>query len=109
VSEEGLPSPYAEQVLDLVAQIPRGRALSYGDVAAILGSGGPRQVGHTMARFGSGVPWWRVVRADGSPAETVTREALERLRADETPMRPAGDRVDWKVARWEGPVAPGNV
>jgi len=103
VRQEGIPSLYAEQVLDLVAQIPKGRALSYGDVAALLGHGGPRQVGQTMARFGSGVPWWRVVRADGSPAPMVADEALRRMRAERMPLRPAGDRVDWSRARWAGP------
>lgn len=103
VSDVGLPSPFAERVLDLVAQIPEGKAVSYGDVAAMLGTGGPRQVGQTMARFGSGVPWWRVVRADGSPAPAVAREALARLRADDTPLVPTGDRIDWSRARWKGP------
>ena len=96
----GLPTPFAEEVLDLVARIPRGRAMSYGDVAAVLGSGGPRQVGRTMSQFGSGVPWWRVIRADGTPAEAVADEALRRLRRDRTPLTAAGDRVDWSRARW---------
>ncbi|HVQ87102.1 MAG TPA: MGMT family protein [Actinomycetes bacterium] len=98
--ERGLPSPFAEDVLDLVAKIPRGRAMSYGDVAVTLGAGGPRQVGHTMSHFGSGVPWWRVVRADGTPAEAVAVEALKRLRSERTPLNAAGDRVDFTRARW---------
>ena len=100
--ERGLPSPYAEAVLDLVATIPRGKALSYSDVAAMIGEGGPRQVAHTMSHFGSGVPWWRVLRADGTPAPEVRAEALTRLTADRTPMNPRGDRVDWTKARWAG-------
>jgi alkylated DNA nucleotide flippase Atl1 len=98
-----LPSAYDEEVLDLVAQIPKGKALSYSDVAALIGRGGPRQVGHTMAAFGSGVPWWRVLRADGSPAPMVAEQALDRLRADGTPMRASAERVDWAAARWAGP------
>lgn len=74
--------------------------MSYGDVATALGAGGPRQVGHTMSHFGSGVPWWRVVRADGTPAESVASEALERLRKERTPLNSAGDRVDLGRARW---------
>ena len=100
MGSDGLPSPFAEEVLDLVAQIPVGRAMSYGDVARAVGSGGPRQVGQTMARFGSGVPWWRVVRADGTPAPQVALEALRRLRSEGAPLKPAGDRVDWRTARW---------
>lgn len=98
----GLPTPYDEAVLDLVARVPAGRALSYGDVAALLGAGGPRQVGRAMSRWGGGVPWWRVVRADGSPASGHEVEALARLRRDGTPLRADGVRVDLARARWDG-------
>lgn len=57
--------PYAERVLDVADLIPPGRVMTYGDVAEWLGDGGPRQVGRVMALYGSAVPWWRVVRADG--------------------------------------------
>lgn len=95
----GLPTPYAEAVLDLVARIPPGRVMAYGDVAAALQrGGGPRQVGTVMTRFGSGVPWHRVVRADGSPAAGHEEEALRRHRREGTPLR--GARVDMARARW---------
>ncbi len=55
-----------------------------------------------MSRFGGGVPWHRVVRADGRPAPGHEREALARLRAEGAAIR--GDRVDLAVARWSGPV-----
>ncbi|HVQ17578.1 MAG TPA: MGMT family protein [Actinomycetes bacterium] len=100
MSTDGLPTPFAEDVLDVVARIPAGKAMSYGDVAAVLGSGGPRQVGRTMSSFGSGVPWWRVVRSDGTPAPEVAVEALRRLRRDRTPLNPSGHRVDFTRARW---------
>ena len=96
----GLPSPFAEEVLDLVATIPPGYAMSYGDIARVLGSGGPRQVAQTMSRFGSGVPWWRVVRADGTPAVPVAVQAWALLRSDGIPMTSSGHRIDWARARW---------
>ncbi|KWW99317.1 cysteine methyltransferase [Carbonactinospora thermoautotrophica] len=96
------PTPYVELVLDLVERIPAGKVLSYGDVAEYLGAGGPRQVGRVMAYYGGGVPWWRVVRADGSPPPGHEREALRRYRVEGTPLRPAGDRVDMRLARWDG-------
>lgn len=107
----GLPTPFAEDVLDLVAQIPQGHVLTYGDVAGLLGSGGARAVGTVMARFGSGVPWWRVVRADGRLPVGHEREALARHRSEGTPMRPTAGavvvaehrRVDLTRARWPGP------
>ena len=102
----GLPSPYAERVLDLVERVPAGRVVTYGDVAAYLGEGGPRQVGRVMALFGGGVPWWRVVRASGQPAQGHEREALRRLRADGTRLAPDGTRVDLPTARWDPSARP---
>jgi alkylated DNA nucleotide flippase Atl1 len=98
---DGLPSPYAERVLDLVERVPAGRVVTYGDVAAHLREGGPRQVGRVMALFGGGVPWWRVVRASGQPAQGHEREALRRLRDDGTPLVVDGSRVDLAAARWD--------
>ena len=41
--------------------------MSYGDIAAAIGSRAPRAVGQVMAYYGSDVPWWRVIRSDGHP------------------------------------------
>ena len=81
--------------------------MSYGDVAEYLGQGGPRQVGRVMALWGGSAPWWRVVHADGSLVRGHERAALERYRAEGTPLRPSPDgppsRVDMRRARWAGP------
>ena len=89
---------YVEGVLALVEAVPRGSVTTYGDVAAMVGVGGPRQVGTVMARHGSGVPWWRVVRADGRPAQGLVEEALGRLEAEGVPV--ADGRVRMVQARW---------
>ncbi|WP_372461503.1 MGMT family protein [Actinacidiphila acidipaludis] len=115
MSEEydpGAPSAYAERVLDTVELIPAGRVMTYGDVAEWLGEGGPRQVGRVMALYGSGVPWWRVVRSDGVLLPGHERDALAEYHAEGTPLRtsgPAADtqrghvpRVDMRRARWDG-------
>jgi alkylated DNA nucleotide flippase Atl1 len=64
------PEEYVELVLTCVEQIPRGRVSTYGAIAEavgeVAGGGGPRQVGSIMASYGGPVPWWRVVRSDGS-------------------------------------------
>lgn len=93
---------YQEQVLAVVALIPAGRVMSYGDVAEYLGTGGPRQVGQVMARGGGDVPWWRVIRADGSAPPGHETECLAQLLAEATPLRPDGTRVDMRRARWDG-------
>jgi alkylated DNA nucleotide flippase Atl1 len=96
------PDEFAELVLDVVERIPPGRVMAYGDVAELLERGGPRQVGRVMALWGGGVPWWRVIRADGSPLPGHERRALEEYRAEGTPLRPDGTRVDMRSARWDG-------
>jgi alkylated DNA nucleotide flippase Atl1 len=96
----GLPTPFAESVLDLVEQIPPGRVMSYGDIATVLGSGGARAVGTVMARFGSGVPWHRVIRSDGAPPAGHEVEALRRHRREGTPLAASGTRIDMPAARW---------
>jgi alkylated DNA nucleotide flippase Atl1 len=93
--------PYVALVLDLVERIPPGHVLAYGDVAACLGAGGPRQVGRVLALYGEAVPWWRVTRADGSAPVTHLREARRHWRAEGVPLRPDGARVDMALARWD--------
>jgi alkylated DNA nucleotide flippase Atl1 len=89
---------YTELVLSVVEQIPPGQVATYGDIAELVGRGGPRQVGNVMAQFGGGVPWWRVVCADGRPARPLTEHGLKLLKADKTPIK--GDRVDMARARF---------
>jgi alkylated DNA nucleotide flippase Atl1 len=98
---------YTSRVLDVVDTIPPGRVMSYGDIAEYLGEGGPRQVGRVMAVWGGGVPWWRVIHADGTPAPGHERAALAHYRDENTPLRSARDpvKVDMRRARW--PDLPG--
>lgn len=93
---------FVEAVLDIVERIPPGRVLSYGDIAEMLGRGGPRMVGRVMAVHGGAVPWWRVVHADGSLIKGHERRALTEHRAEGTPLRASGDRIDMVRARWDG-------
>jgi len=100
IVEGGRPTPYAAEVLAVVDRIPRGKVMSYGDVAEFVGRGTGRTVGAVMSRYGHEVPWHRVVQASGGPNPASPEEALRRLRRDRTPMR--GDRVDMRLARWDG-------
>ena len=97
---------YVEAVLTAVEQIPPGRVASYGDIAEQVGSGGSRQVGRVMSLYGSAVPWWRVVRADGRPAAGHEEQALARLQAEAAPLR--GDRVDMRQGRDPSPWPDGE-
>jgi uncharacterized protein (TIGR03086 family) len=93
-------TPYQSAVLAAVDRIPRGKVLSYSDVAELVGSGSGRTVGAVLSRHGHEVPWQRVVRSTGEPAPSSPTEALRLLRAEGVPMH--GDRVDMTRARWDG-------
>ncbi|GAB3597437.1 hypothetical protein GCM10027446_25480 [Angustibacter peucedani] len=93
---------FAAMVLDVVDRVPPGQVVTYGDVAEYLGEGGPRKVGRVMSQHGSAVAWWRVLRADGTPAPGLEDRAFTEYRAEGTPLRPNGRRVDMARARWAG-------
>ena len=88
------PEEYAELVLRCVERVPRGRVTTYGSIAEavgqVLGGGGPRQVGAVLAAHGAPVPWWRVVRADGSLPPSHADRAREAYLEEGTPRRPSG-------------------
>ncbi|MEP6853934.1 MAG: MGMT family protein [Pedococcus sp.] len=105
----GQPSEFADDVLEVVDQIPKGKVMTYGDIAEVLGRGGARGVGSVMARYGSDVPWWRVLRSGGYFPQGLEEEALAHYRAEGTPLvrgQVAGRRVDLSVARWEDACRP---
>ena len=93
------PEEYVESVLAIVEAIPRGRVTSYGAIAEVVG-GGPRRVGSVMAQHGGPVPWWRVVRADGSLPPSHHDQARQRYLEEGTPLRPGGG-VDMTHAFWD--------
>ncbi|MFC9920099.1 MGMT family protein [Agromyces binzhouensis] len=97
---------FVDAVLAVVSDIPPGTVMTYGDVAATLGSRGARAVGQVMARYGGDVPWWRVVRAGGRPPAGHADAAREHYDAEGVPIRPVDDadgyRIDLAACRWRG-------
>lgn len=60
---------FRDQVQTLVAQIPRGRVMTYGQIAALCGSPRAARIVGGVAHFGNpDLPWQRVVHRDGSLA-----------------------------------------
>ena len=58
---------YQERVFRIVRSIPRGRVMTYGQIAEILGDGyTPRTVGFVMHASNDKTPWHRVVNAQGA-------------------------------------------
>lgn len=81
------PDDWFSRVLEVVATIPPGRVMTYGGVAAALGSRSSRGVGKVMAHAGGETHWWRVVRASGHPPDGHEQRALEEYRVEGTPLR----------------------
>ena len=93
----------AARVLAVVRRIPSGRVLTYGDVAALAeGETTARDVGQVLLRHGEAddVPWWRVLRVDGTPPPHLLDRQLSLLRSEGTPLAPSGAAVDLHAARW---------
>ena len=79
-------------MLDRVREIPEGFVCTYGDVSP----GAPRFAGTVLFEVDEpDLPWWRVVRADGSLAKGARQK--QRLVAEGVPFQ--GERVDMSVAR----------
>jgi alkylated DNA nucleotide flippase Atl1 len=83
------------EVLARVREIPAGFVRTYGDVSP----GAPRFAGAVLFECDEpDLPWWRVVRADGSLAKGARQK--RRLVAEGVPFR--GERVDMNAARMAG-------
>ena len=82
----------AELVLERIRETPEGFVRAYGDVSP----GAPRFAGSVLSgNHDPDLPWWRIVRADGSLAKGARQRAL--LDAEGVPFR--GERVDMRIAR----------
>jgi alkylated DNA nucleotide flippase Atl1 len=93
---------YVEAVLSVVERIPSGSVTTYGAIAEAVGRGGPRRVGRVMSQYGGSVPWWRVVRADGTLPPSHDDEARARYLDEGTPLRESG-RIHMPTAYWDPP------
>jgi alkylated DNA nucleotide flippase Atl1 len=103
---------FVDQVIAMVNAIPVGQVITYGDIAHILTSRaeqaginetyGPRMVGFVMSRFGSSMPWWRVIRSSGHPPRFHQDEAQSHYEEEETPLIESAEsyRIDLRRARY---------
>jgi methylated-DNA-protein-cysteine methyltransferase related protein len=110
------PKAYNALVWDIVRQVPPGQVCTYGQIAAMIpppeglaqpdyDAFAPRWVGGAMAACPSGVPWQRVINAQGKislrkggdiQAQRILLEA-EGVEFDDR------ERVDLETFGWDGP------
>lgn len=83
---------FPDAVRTVVRDLGRGEVVSYGEVARRAGyPRAARAVGNVLA--GSmGLPWWRVVRANGELAAHAGEEQARRLRREGIAVR--GGRIE---------------
>jgi methylated-DNA-protein-cysteine methyltransferase-like protein len=90
-------------VYRLVRRIPRGCVLTYGEIAARLGRPrGARAVGHAMRVCPPGVPWHRVVNAQGgiSMRAPMSGMVTQRIRLEQEGVTFRAGRVLLARHRW---------
>jgi len=97
----------------LVSGIPRGRVVTYGQIAHLLGAPrAARAVGYAMRHCPPGVPWHRVVNAQGgisrrpNAGSMLTQRLL--LEQEGVPVR-RGRVVRLDRHRWPGPKRRGRA
>jgi rare lipoprotein A len=102
------------RIYALVKRIPRGRVATYGQIAALIERCTPRMVGYAMAALppDSGVPWHRVINAQGKVSERAGGDgSLQQaaLLRSEGVRFDSGGRVDLDRLRWKGPRRSGRA
>ena len=93
----------------MVRRIPPGQVASYGQIAFYLGwQNGARTVGWALRALkpGSGVPWHRVVNAQGKISLPNPDHQRARLEAEGVVFGTKG-KIDLKRFGWSGPDAIG--
>jgi methylated-DNA-protein-cysteine methyltransferase-like protein len=94
-------SSFVELVASVVRAIPKGQTLSYAGVALRANRpGGARQVVRALRDL-KGVPWWRVIKSDGTVAKEMVAKQAPRLRREGVEV--VGRRV--RPAAWSGGAA----
>ena len=92
---------FEQKVWAITAQIPRGRVMTYADVARRLKSTGYRAVGGALHRnpFSPQVPCHRVVGSDGRLTGFAHGLAKKRRMLQDEGVPFLGDRVDLRRSR----------
>ena len=94
------------RIYAVVAAIPRGRILAYGEVAALAGRPrAPRAVGAALSTLPDelGIPWWRVVNSTGRISTSEIHHTAQVQRAlleDEGVTFTDGGHIDWDQFGW---------
>ncbi len=99
------PRNFYEAVYRVVRKVPKGRVMTYGQIAAILGAPrAARAVGYAMRACPDEIPWQRVINSKGqiSARSQVERPILQKmLLVSEGVHFDATGTCDLERLRWE--------
>lgn len=96
-------NPFQERVLEIVRAIPRGKVLTYGQVALLAGAQrGARQVGRILYARGRSAPWQRVINRYGGLSTYKVGSGVEQraLLEKEGVIFKRDGTVDLKKHQW---------
>ena len=101
--DQGNPE-YRERVYKIVRRIPRGRVMTYGQIAELLGEGyTARTVGFCMHSSPDGTPWHRVINAQGKTSTgrvVLPHDKQQRLLEQEGVVFNKSNRCDLETYLW---------
>jgi methylated-DNA-protein-cysteine methyltransferase related protein len=97
---------FKTQVLKVIAQIPAGQVMTYGQVARVAGKPrNPRQVGEILQglHHETNLPWWRVINSSGkiSTYKVGMGDLQKRLLEAEGIVIDTNGKIDLKRFRWQ--------
>ncbi|HET7313977.1 MGMT family protein [Salinisphaera sp.] len=93
-----------ERIFEVVRRIPPGHVATYGQIARLVGRPrGARRIGYALHRCPSGLPWHRVINAQGRislPADSTSGLAQRRRLSEEGIVFISG-RIDLDRYGWD--------
>ena len=94
---------FFDKVYEIVAKVPYGQVVSYGQIARMLGNPkAARTVGWALCVCPEELPWQRVVRADGSVAGGEFAEVRSAILREENVIFLPNGCVDMEKCEWDG-------
>jgi methylated-DNA-protein-cysteine methyltransferase-like protein len=81
---------FEARAIDVISALEPGEVATYGEIAAEAGAPGAARAVGNLLRTSTGLPWWRVVAADGRLVPGAESDHAELLRREGVTLTPSG-------------------
>jgi alkylated DNA nucleotide flippase Atl1 len=98
----GVPDEVVRRVRAVIARIPAGRVVTYGDVAGLAEAPSAQVIGQVLSLEGADLPWQRVLHANGTCSPHLRNEQLALLQAEG--VSSVDGKVDLRGYRWDAAI-----